>query len=98
MKDNKLIAEFMGVNLINIDDIRDNKNPYISSADGYTKEDLQYHTSWDWLMPVVQKIMDVSFFNGEPEDFYVVRDFIPEISDTYKSVVEFINQYNNDES
>ena len=53
--DNILIAEFMGVNIITIDDIRSNKNPYISSADGYTEEDLQYHKSWDWLMPVIKK-------------------------------------------
>ncbi len=61
MEDNKLIAEFMDVNLITIDDIRANKNPYISSVDGYTKEDLQYHTSWNWLMPVVDKIEEMGF-------------------------------------
>ena len=55
---NKLIAEFMGVNVITIDDIRANKNPIQSSADGYLKEDLEYHTSWDWLMPVIEKIED----------------------------------------
>ena len=56
-ENNKLIAEFMRINLITIDDIRANKNPYISSADGYTKEDLQYHTSWDWLMPVIERCL-----------------------------------------
>ena len=39
MKDNKLIAEFMGV-----------KYPMLKGSD------LQYHTSWDWLMPVLKKI------------------------------------------
>ena len=39
MKENKLIAEFMDVNLI----------------EGQLGE---YHISWDWLMPVVQKIGD----------------------------------------
>ena len=46
----------MGVNVITIDDVRKNKNPYISSADGHLEYDLKYHTSWDWLMPVVGKI------------------------------------------
>lgn len=54
--DNKLIADFMGVNVITIDDVRENKNPYISSADGHLESDLKYHSSWDWLMPVVEKI------------------------------------------
>ena len=50
MNDNKLIAEFMGL--------------VVSDSDNYTSElhtnvdvDLKYHTSWDWLMPVVEKIM-----------------------------------------
>ena len=84
MKNNKLIAEFMG------------EQPRSILGQGKIYKD--YSKSWDWLMPVVQKIMDVSFFNGEPEDFYVVRDCIPEISDTYKAVVEFIKLYNKDES
>ena len=56
MKNNKLIAEFMEINVVTIDDVRKNKNPYISSADGYLEDDLKYHCSWDWLMPVVEKI------------------------------------------
>jgi len=90
---NKLIAEFMGVNLITIDDIRANKNPHISSADGYTKEDLQYHTSWDWLMPVVQKIGD-EYLNTPFDETYSKLtegyENIWTIEDTYNAVVEFI--------
>jgi len=40
---NKLIAEFMGNTVHELD------VPHIL-------EDTEYHTSWDWLMPVVDKI------------------------------------------
>lgn len=47
---NKLIAEFMGVKM---------GEPYmwrIGSTVPLTEEHLAYHESWDWLMPVVEKI------------------------------------------
>lgn len=96
MKDNKLIAEFMELPKEKVG-LRQEVIYGLNQDDWYTSDNLNYHLSWDWLMPVVQKIMDVSFFNGEPEDFYVVRDCIPEISNTYKVVVEFIKQYNNED-
>ena len=45
MKDNKLIAEFMG---------ESPKGFYEKIEDGYNK--IPYAESWDWLMPVVEKI------------------------------------------
>lgn len=49
LENNKLIAEFMGL--------------VVSDRDNYTSElhtnvdaDLKYHTSWKWLMPVVEEI------------------------------------------
>ena len=56
---------------------------------------LQYHKEWNWLMPVVEKILDISFQDeGDAEDFYSIRDCMPDINHTYKAVVEFIKQYN----
>ena len=85
MKDNTLIAEFMGLNIDR------------GVQSDYMEHELKYHNSWDWLMPVIQKIMDISFFNGDPEDFYSIRNSIPQIRNTYKAVVEFIKQYNNED-
>ena len=93
---NKLIAEFMGINLITINDIISNKNPYISSADGYTKEDLQYHNSWDWLIPVVTKCLDIYHIEQMNDDLnFKFYDSMGDIKKTYKAVVEFIKE-NND--
>ena len=49
-ENNRLIADFMG--LIFYDD----ENQYYSPDGLFVGLDLQYHTSWDWLMPVVEKI------------------------------------------
>lgn len=41
MENNKLIAEFMGEKF---------------HEDSWSHGDIEYKTSWDWLMPVVEKI------------------------------------------
>ena len=56
-------------------------------------EVAEYQNYWDSLMPVVEKILDISFQDeGNAEDFYSIRDCIPDINHTYKAVVEFIKQ------
>ncbi len=84
MKENKLIAEFMGKEIY---------QHYHES---------NYHSSWNWLMPVVDKIEDmgceVVITNGEctisGNDYYVEIIGKNRRGATYDAVVEFINQYN----
>ena len=92
MTQNKLIAEFMEINVITLDDVRKNKNPYISSADGYLEDDLKYHCSWDWLMLVIEKCFD----NAEDGDMQDIMHhlMVVDFDNTYDAVVQFINQYN----
>lgn len=51
---NKLIAEFMGATPL------ENDNHWFKGLDPYPhpmrETSLEYHTSWDWIMPVVEKI------------------------------------------
>ena len=82
MKDNKLIAEFMGI--------------------VYTKNSYEpYHTEWNWLMPVVQKIETLGYwFNRTDGDVTIVDDNGDIVVNTpnsdggidiyHKAVVEFI--------
>lgn len=58
---NKLIAEFMGAEFKdNWDNQGDTyifkKKPTITSSYYWSPEELQYHSSWSWLMPVIEKI------------------------------------------
>ena len=113
MKHNKLIAEFMGAkghpkyNSIEwdiyitgcLDVDSDNEN----AQHFFTPNQMKYHSSWDWLMPVINKIRSMdSTYEVEEVGKY---DWDNEISHyefdldlTYESVVEYINQYNNNDS
>ena len=86
MKENKLIAEFMGIK---------NSNGIVFQ-DANTKEfhPIKYHSSWDWLMPVVENILNKSDDDELIERFYEIQNVIPNREATYQAVVEFINQYN----
>tara|TARA_R110002167_G_scaffold3430_1_gene16735 strand:- start:924 stop:1217 length:294 start_codon:yes stop_codon:yes gene_type:complete len=93
MKNNKLIAEFMGC-----------ENPFNEIHDGtlykveqgvFEDYELKYHTSWDWLMPVVQKCYKEM---GGKEVYSLHHEKIMDaiiginLETTHKAVVEFINQ------
>ena len=59
MNQNKRIAEFMGLV------VSDSAN-YTSELHTNVDVDLKYHTSWDWLVPVVSKIArDEEYFEKD---------------------------------
>jgi|TARA_R100000084_G_scaffold29545_1_gene10711 hypothetical protein len=99
MENNKLIAEFMGM-----ENERHSDGRYLfttdidelKGADTRFWEQLYFHVSWDWLMPVVRKCKEsVSYEDSilyhNIEDALLSRI---DIEDVYDSVVEFINEYN----
>jgi len=83
MMDNKLIAEFMGY------EVKHNKCYSPKYNDG-TIAPMQFHKSWDWLMPVIDKCYQ-EHMSKHIADAVMTCD----IDEAYKVVVEFINQYNN---
>jgi hypothetical protein len=90
MMNNKLIAEFMGMEFgddgtMCYDDAENRHPPTPTDM-------LAFHTSWDWLMPVVQKIYQLGLDN---ESTLLVRDAVAEanLDNTYSAVSEFIKKY-----
>ena len=91
VNDNKLIAEFMGIESF--------KDSLASLHQGKINVDLdvyeqaKYHTSWDWLVPTITKIYQLGLDN---ESALLVRDAVAEanLDNTYNAVVEFIKWYN----
>ena len=95
MKDNKVIAEFMEASF------NDKGMTRICGKFGLeivSALSLKYHTSWDWLMPVVVKLFDDEYneFDGADDLSFRLNDTLLEtnLDSLYSIVVEFINEYN----
>ena len=117
--ENKIIAEFMGVDIIPLEQfvvgvqstiarIKIGRKDYICPMiEGYLLEHLQYHTSWNWLMPVVEKIENFGFeiiiaesrckikhnTDHSIEELLNVDIIGTKRESTYQAVVEFIKQH-----
>ena len=93
-KENKLIAEFMGMEESNGEYYRRIYN----SGDWIPLNDLEFDTSWEWLIPVVEKINGIKYEANEELDqriIIVLRAVLSfDRSQVYKAVVDFINEHN----
>ena len=112
MKDNKLIAEFMGcIHLLpfkNTNSFKMNDNgTRTEEGKWYRLNELKYHSSWDWLMPVIEKIERLGYaVNIYEQECRIFEDRtikpkykkityeLTKIEAVYKAVVEFIKWYN----
>lgn len=92
---NILIAKFIGRRG------KINKNLYwvnVPSIKWVSDKEMKFHSSWDWLIPVINKIYDSDWYYKWKETFgqfkkeiFINTEFIKE---TWKDVVEFIKWYN----
>jgi len=85
MKNNKLIAEFMEL------EVENGLYYYTTAMDDYKTDTLYFDSSWDWLMPVVAKISrDEKYFEEEYREYLL--DVVPygHIEDVYDAVINFI--------
>lgn len=61
---NKLIALFMGNEFYYKNIFYKGGMPYNTFPDGHhyaTQDQLKYHSSWDWIMPVLEKIRGLGY-------------------------------------
>lgn len=90
MKDNVIIAEFMG---------RPYEQEFLEKGVGgiceeiSLYEDLRYHTSWDWLMPVISKCLEIGSNMSVERIYHSLHT--QDLSFAYKEVVEFIKEHNS---
>lgn len=111
---NKLIAEFMGLKSLTKREYENHPDHSNLSVDEYSIIEYQrYHTSWDWIMPVVEKIESmnystgINFIPGLGHSFHFLsggaeinksRAAATKIGACYKAVIDFINYYNETKS
>jgi len=87
LSDNELIAEFMGMKQV--------KGFWEDEVAAWLPHDLnKFQTSWDWLMPAVEKIAEYRL--AYPEETAKVCDckIVIGLEYLYPKVVEFIKFYN----
>lgn len=106
-ENNKMIAEFMGHKLgLDGDGMGEPQCRIFEKGLGTKRIEDTYSKSWDWLMPVVEKIENLGY------EFFIVENRVEvahntdhsietiidltsrsKIDATYNAVVEFITQY-----
>ena len=96
-ENNKLIAEFMGANGEFTDikgDVFLNNIPNPKGGIMILRVlQLKYNTSWDWLMPVVEKILNLKNTYAQERQM-VFNSISPDINITYTAIISFIKWYN----
>lgn len=97
MKDNKIIAEFMGYDIST--SLRDGVECVEYAEDNIRAlSDTHYHNSWDWLIPVVQRLIDVYWSIDEQDEQDLQQSILNDrIGVVYQIVVEIIKQYNSED-
>jgi hypothetical protein len=92
MEDNKIIAEFMGGGDFRTDAQGVEFVQFVPLGE-WKVEDVPYHTSWNWIIPVVNRIEREC--QGVPSQL-LNCNLYSEIGEVYQAVVEFIKIYNDE--
>ena len=85
MKENVMIAEFMGL----YSEVKISLK-YRYKREWHGEEDLLYHRSWDWIIPVVMRCYESDTKTEVGDITHALLDC--DLESTHKAVVEFIKQ------
>jgi len=100
LESNKLIANFMNVQPIQYDEHYQWNDGVYFSVSGVEKdkvlqhiyEYVKYAESWDWLMPVVEKITSISLLDNVNECNYIYIGF------DYEDNSHYVNLYHGEDA
>ena len=91
MENNELIAEFMEYRVFG-----GGTKCYSPKYKDGTIAPMQFHKSWDWLIPVVQKCFDAQE-PTEGQHYFINESLLTmDIEVVYDRVVEFIKEHNDE--
>ena len=106
LENNKLIAEFMGgYQYDNHDDfITFDETNNMFSHNTISLENLKFHSDWNWLIEVVEKIESLGYrieivkhicrIHIWNKEIIIISENIPKIEAVYNSCITFIKWYN----
>ena len=98
-ENNKIVAEF----LCTTQKTEDLEDCYILNGKAYHIIDLKFHTDWNWLMQVVEKIYQTNLYYDKYIDFNSSMflsgkiELSTKIEAVYNACLEFIQWYNRQE-
>ena len=93
---NKHIAEFMGMEYSNEEYYR----PLYNSGSWINQDELLFHESWDWLMPVIDKLKIIDHDWIDQEAQHIIDEIAHALpccwgfDEVYRYTVEAIMNYN----
>jgi hypothetical protein len=91
-ENNKIISEFMGYHYVPETTLA---HDYFMVKGRYIRpHGIKFDTDWNWLMEVVEKILNICLELDSMEMYYNITDSIPKIDKAYNDCVEFIKWYN----
>ena len=107
IENNKLIAEFLGFQSTSLGWF-DNEEHLINVEKDNTFDDLKFHSDWNWLMKVVEKIENLGYgvTIGMADYCIIQNDWKEDLKEihsltkngkllcTYNACIEFIKWYN----
>ena len=89
---NKLLADFL-----ELETTKFNDTLYLANTDEFDLEDsLVWNPRLDWnqLMLVIEKILQTCAENDDLEKFFLIKDEIPNMHNTYEECIKFVTFYN----
>lgn len=104
-KNNKIIARFMGDNFCTNFQVGQDYHDegWLRKSDDSYYDNLYYHSSWNWIMPVVQKIEKI-LANGDIPNYFTTKGYTYWMNRfgkrawvheaVYIVVIDFIKWYN----
>ena len=108
IENNKLIAEFLSLKMHPCETIEKLKFLPIEERglyNGYFIDELKFHSDWNWLMEVVEKIESLGYrieivkhicrIYLSNKETIIISENTPKIEAVYNACVEFIKWYNN---
>ena len=108
IENNKLIAEFLSLKMHPCETIEKLKFLPIEERglyNGYFIDELKFHSDWNWLMEVVEKIESLGYrieiakhicrIYLSNKETIIISENTPKIEAAYNACVEFIKWYNN---